>query len=463
MKTDDRTYLIRTFGCQMNEHDSERMAGMLESEGYRKVTSPEDATVVVFNTCCIREKADERLYGNLGHMKSLKDQKPEMRIVVGGCLAQKDRHVIQERAPYVDVVLGTHNLASLPRLLNESVEGPAFEILEQTEVFPSSLPARRSSPWHAWVSISIGCNNSCTFCIVPAVRGREVSRRVGDIAQEVAGLVDDGVIEVTLLGQNVNSYGRDLDGTPLFSKLLRALDEIPKLERVRFTSPHPKDFRADTVAAMAECRTVCEHIHLPVQAGSDRVLKRMKRAYTRDLYLEKVRMVRAAIPDIAITTDIIVGFPGETDEDFEDTMSLVEEARYDAAFTFQYSPRPMTEAAEFDEHLPKAVVQERFERLVALQERIGLEQNVASIGRTEEVVVEGVSKKDPARLTGRTRGNKLVHFTGDGAEAGSFRTVKITAAHPHHLLGELVAGRSEPARRSLSLPLASSGTGCASC
>jgi tRNA-2-methylthio-N6-dimethylallyladenosine synthase len=463
MKTEERTYWIRTFGCQMNEHDSERMAGMLESDGYRKVDAPEDASVVVFNTCCIREKADERLYGNLGHVKSLKDERPDLRIVVGGCLAQKDRHVIQERAPYVDVVLGTHNLASLPRLLQESVSGPAFEILEQTEVFPSALPARRSSPWHAWVSISIGCNNSCTFCIVPAVRGKEVSRRVGDIAQEVSELVDDGVIEVTLLGQNVNSYGRDIGGTPLFSKLLRTLDEIPKLERVRFTSPHPKDFREDTVAAMAECRTVCEHIHLPVQAGSDRVLKRMKRAYSRSRYLDKVRMVREAIPDVAITTDIIVGFPGETEEDFLDTMSLVEEARYDAAYTFQYSPRPMTEAASLDDHLPKAVVQERFERLIALQERISLEQNEASVGRTEEVVVEGTSKKNLDRLTGRTRGNKLVHFDSDGAEAGSFRTVQITSAHPHHLDGKLVDGRSEGPRRSLSLPLASAGTGCASC
>jgi tRNA-2-methylthio-N6-dimethylallyladenosine synthase len=253
----------------MNEHDSERMAGMLEADGYARVESPDEAGVVLFNTCCIREKADERLYGNLGHMKAIKDVRPDMRIVVGGCLAQKDRHVIQERAPYVDVVLGTHNLASLPRLLRDSQDGPAFEILEQTEVFPSALPARRSSPWHAWVSISIGCNNSCTFCIVPAVRGKEVSRRVGEIAQEVEGLVADGVIEITLLGQNVNSYGRDLDGTPLFARLLRELDEIDGLERIRFTSPHPKDFRADTVEAMAECRSVCEHIHLPVQAGSD--------------------------------------------------------------------------------------------------------------------------------------------------------------------------------------------------
>src|SRR5918992_261433 len=279
--TENRTYFLRTFGCQMNEHDSERMAGMLEADGYARVERPEDASVVLFNTCCIRENADQRLYGNLGHMKAIKDANPGMRIVVGGCLAQKDKHLIQQKAPYVDVVLGTHNLASLPRLLAESNGGPAFEILEQTEVFPSALPARRNSPWHAWVSISIGSNNSCTFCIVPAVRGKEISRRTGDIVQEVEMLVNDGVVEITLLGQNVNSYGRDLDGTPLFSKLLYALDEIQGLERVRFTSPHPKDFRADTVAAMADCRSVCEHIHLPLQSGSDRVLKRMKRAYTR--------------------------------------------------------------------------------------------------------------------------------------------------------------------------------------
>src|SRR5919202_1898552 len=330
----DRTYYIRTCGCRMNEHDSERLAGMLEAGGYARAESPEDASVVVFNTCCIRENADVRLYGNLGRMKAIKDRRPEMKIVVGGCLAQKDRHLIQQRAPYVDVVLGTHNLASLPRLLAESVDGPAFEILEQTEVFPSALPARRTSPWHAWVSISIGCNNSCTFCIVPHVRGREESRRMGDVVDEVRRLVDDGVIEVTLLGQNVNSYGRDLDGRPMFSKLLWALDEVDGLERVRFTSPHPKDFRPDTVEAMAGARVVCEHIHLPLQSGSDRVLRRMKRAYTRRKYLEKVRMVRDAIPDVAVTTDIIVGFPGETEDDFEQTLSLVAEARYDAAYTF---------------------------------------------------------------------------------------------------------------------------------
>jgi tRNA-2-methylthio-N6-dimethylallyladenosine synthase len=449
-----KTYFITTYGCQMNEHDSERMAGMLEAEGYARTASPETADVVLFNTCCIREKADTRLYGTLGHMKRIKDAKPGMRIVVGGCLAQKDRHVIQVRAPYVDVVLGTHNLASLPRLLAESEDGPAFEILEQTETFPSALPARRNSPWHAWVSISIGCNNSCTFCIVPAVRGKEVSRRVADIVTEVEGLVADGVVEITLLGQNVNSYGRDLDGRPLFAKLLYALDEVDGLERIRFTSPHPKDFKADTVEAMAACRTVCEHIHLPVQAGSSRVLKAMKRAYTKASYLDKVSMVRDAIPGIAITTDIIVGFPGETEEDFRDTLDLAEEVRYDGAYTFQYSPRPMTEAAAFADQVPKEIVQQRYERLVALQERISFERNEESVGRTEEVLVEGTSKKDPAKLTGRTRTNKLVHFPSDGAAEGTLRRVRITDAHPHHLDGELVD------ETRMSLPLAGSVAGC---
>nr|MBA2599710.1 tRNA (N6-isopentenyl adenosine(37)-C2)-methylthiotransferase MiaB [Actinomycetota bacterium] len=463
MSVQSPTYYIRTFGCQMNAHDSERMAGMLESEGYARVEQPDDASVVLFNTCCIRENADQKLYGNLGHMKALKDTRPDLRIVVGGCLAQKDKDVIQRRAPYVDVVLGTHNLASLPRLLRESTAGPAFEILEQTEVFPSALPSRRMSSWHAWVSISIGCNNSCTFCIVPAVRGREVSRRLGDIVAEVESLVADGVVEVTLLGQNVNSYGRDLDGTPMFSKLLRALDRVVGLERIRFTSPHPKDFRADSVAAMAECAAVCEHIHLPAQSGSDSCLKRMKRAYTRSSYLEKVRMVRAAIPGVAITTDIIVGFPGETEAEFQDTLTLVEEARYDQAFTFQYSPRPMTSAADLPDHLPKEVVQERFERLIALQNGFSLESNRRMLGNTFEVLVEGPSKKDPSRASGRTRTNKLVHFLDDGATQGSLRTIRVIAARPHHVEGELVDGPRRDAKRSMSLPLVGAGTACDAC
>lgn len=460
---ENRSYFVTTYGCQMNEHDSERMAGMLEAEGYSKAARPEEAEVVVFNTCCIREKADQRLYGNLGHLKPVKDANPGMKIVVGGCLAQKDKASIQTRAPYVDVVLGTHNLGSLPRLLREANEGPAFEILEQTETFPSALPSRRSSPWHGWVSISIGCNNSCTFCIVPAVRGREASRRLGDIVSEVESLVADGVVEVTLLGQNVNSYGRDLDGTPMFAQLLRELDRVVGLERIRFTSPHPKDFRDDTIAAMADSRSVCEHIHLPVQSGSDSVLKRMKRAYNRERYLDKVHKVREAIPNIAITTDIIVGFPGETDEEFDDTLSLVEEVGYDGAFTFQYSPRPMTEAADFTDQVPKAVVQERFDRLVAVQERWSLKRNEDAVGRIEQVLVEGASKKDAARITGRTRTNKLVHFPDDTAAAGSFRTVEITGASPHHLEARLVDGPRRDAMLSMSLPLAAPATGCSSC
>ena len=444
----------------MNEHDSERMAGMLEAEGYRRVTSAEEASVVLFNTCCIRENADQRLYGNLGHMKAIKDRHPDLRIVVGGCLAQKDRSLIQERAPYVDVVLGTHNLGSLPRLLRQSQEGPAFEILEQTESFPSALPTRRNCPWHAWVSISIGCNNSCTFCIVPAVRGREQSRRLGDIAREVESLVDDGVIEVTLLGQNVNSYGRDLDGTPLFAKLLRRLDAIPGLRRIRFTSPHPKDFRQDTVEAMAECESVCEHVHLPLQSGSERVLRLMKRAYNRRKYMAKVDMVRAAIPDVALTTDIIVGFPGETEEDFEQTLEVVAAARYDAAYMFQYSPRPSTAAADMDGHLPKEVVQERFERLVAVQKDISFERNRRHLGRVEEVIVEGASKRDPQRSTGRTRTNKVVHFPGRDAMEGSIREARVTSVGPHHLEGSLLAGPRVEKR--LALPLVATG-GCSSC
>lgn len=450
-----KTYCIETYGCQMNAHDSERLAGMLEAEGYAKVAEPADASLVLFNTCCVRENADNKLYGNLGHMKAIKDVRPELKVVVGGCLAQKDKAAIQRRAPWVDVVLGTHNLASLPRLLAESEEGPAFEILEQTEVFPSALPSRRNSPWHAWVSISIGCNNSCTFCIVPAVRGAEVSRRLGDIVSEVEGLVADGVVEVTLLGQNVNSYGRDLDGTPMFARLLRALNEVEGLKRVRFTSPHPKDFKEDTVAAMAECAVVCEHIHLPVQAGSDRMLKRMKRAYTRRRYLDKLALVRTAMPDVAVTTDIIVGFPGETEDEFADTLSLVAEARFDSAFTFQYSARPMTEAAGMEGHLPKAIVQERFERLIALQDKIALERNQRHVGTDQEVIVEGASKKDPRRLTGRTRHNKLLHFPSDGARGGSFRTVTVTGAHGRYLEGQVVGGRAPRASAvgRISLPV----------
>ena len=438
-----KTYWIRTFGCQMNEHDSERMAGLLEVQGYRPAGSPHEADVVVFNTCAIRENADNRLYGNLGAVKALKAQRPGMQVVVGGCLAEKDRDLVVRKAPWVDVVFGTRNIEALPGLLAQAERQgvPVVEFAEALQVFPSALPARRGSKIHAWVAIQYGCNNACTFCIVPSVRGVETSRRIGDVLGEVTELVGEGVVEVSLLGQNVNSYGRDVYGTPRFAELLLALDGIPGLRRVRFTSPHPKDFREPVARAMAESSVVCEHLHLPVQSGSTRLLKDMKRSYSRERYLQKVEMARRLVPGLAITTDIIVGFPGETDEDFEGTLSLVEEVGYDAAYTFQYSPRPGTVAGARTDQVAKAVVQERFDRLVAAQERISLAHNREQIGREVEVLVEGPSKKEPGRVTGRTRTNKLVHVPDPcGAlREGAFATVRVTGAAPHHLEGALVA------------------------
>jgi tRNA-2-methylthio-N6-dimethylallyladenosine synthase len=336
-------------------------------------------------------------------------------------------------------VFGTRNIEALPGLLRQAeAQGiPVVELSETLNVFPSALPSRRGSAWHAWVAIQFGCNNACTFCIVPTTRGVEVSRRIGDVLAEVRDLCGTGVVEVSLLGQNVNSYGRDIYGTTRFADLLLALDGIPGLRRVRYTSPHPKDFREPVARAMAESSVVCEHLHLPVQSGSTRVLKQMKRSYNRERYLEKVAMARSIVPGLAVTTDIIVGFPGETDADFEETLSLVEEVRYDAAYTFQYSPRPGTEAGTRADQVPKAVVQERFERLVAAQERISFEHNQAIVGSTVEVLVEGPSKKDPSKTTGRTRTNRLVHFPG-AAPAGIFLDARVTSAAPHHLEGEVL-------------------------
>lgn len=433
-----RTYWIRTFGCQMNEHDSERLAGLLEAQGYRKVDSPELAGVAVFNTCAIRENADNRLYGNLGHMKAVKEASPGLKIVVGGCLAEKDREVVLSKAPWVDVVLGTRNMESLPGLLRRAEEGgiPVLEFSETLDVFPSALPARRGSSFHAWVAIQYGCNNACTFCIVPSVRGVEASRRLGDILGEVRGLCEEGVREVTLLGQNVNSYGRDIYGSPKFADLLLALDGLPGLERVRYTSPHPKDFREPVARAMSQSSVVCEHLHLPLQSGSNRILKMMKRSYTRQRYLDKVSMARRIVEGLALTTDIIVGFPGESEEDFGQTLDLLEGIRFDSAYIFKYSARPGTAAAGMDEQVPGEIVQERFGRLAAAQQQISLESNQEQVGREVEVLVEGPSKKDPSRLTGRTRTNKLVHFTGQ-APAGNLCPLEITAAAPNHLEGRL--------------------------
>jgi tRNA-2-methylthio-N6-dimethylallyladenosine synthase len=437
----ERRYLLRTFGCQMNEHDSERIAGLLTADGYVSTEQAADADVVVFNTCAIRENADNRLYGNLGHLRPLKQANPRMRIVVAGCLAQKDGGTIQERAPWVDVVVGTHALPGLIDLLHRAEsDGAQLDIRETTETFPSALPALREVAHHAWVSIAVGCDNACTFCIVPLVRGPQLSRPIGDVLAEVQGLARAGVVEVTLLGQNVNTYGRDLTvpdspRRPLFADLLRAVNEVDGLRRIRFTSPHPHDFTPDVIDAMAESERVCEHIHFPLQSGSDRVLRAMQRSYRRERYLGWLDRIRAAIPDIAVSTDIIVGFPGETDADFEDTLDVVRRARFDQAYTFQYSPRPGTRAATMEDQLPKAVVQERFERLVALQEAIALDRMRAQVGTTAEVLVEGLGRK--GRAQGRTRTNRVVHLDGDHGP-GTFVDVRIVGAHPHHLDGELV-------------------------
>ena len=453
-----RRFYVRTFGCQMNEHDSERIAGLLVADGLESTDDLEAADVVVLNTCCIRENADNKLYGHLGHLKSLKDRRPGLQIAVGGCLAQKDRDEIVKRAGHVDVVFGTHNLAHAPALLAEAARTgeSVVEILEEHEAYPSALPARREVDHRAWLTIQIGCDNSCAFCIVPSVRGAEVSRRMGDIVHEVTELARDGVSELTLLGQNVNSYGRDLGSgqwSPQFADLLRAVDAVDGIDRVRFTSPHPKDLRAETVAAMAECPSVCEHLHLPVQSGSDRTLARMRRGYTVERYLEKLTMARAAIPDLAVTTDIIVGFPGETDADFAETLVLAEQARFDAAYTFVFSPRPGTTAAEMvDDFVPEAVARERMDRLTEVIERHGFAKHQARVGRVEQALVEGPSKKDPTVMSGRTRQNKLVHFAGD-VPAGATVEVMVTKAAPHWLRGDLGAVLTLPRSSRTRIPV----------
>ncbi|HEX2048032.1 MAG TPA: tRNA (N6-isopentenyl adenosine(37)-C2)-methylthiotransferase MiaB [Acidimicrobiales bacterium] len=453
-----RKYLIRTFGCQMNVHDSERLAGLLEADGMVAADDVEDADVVLLNTCCIRENADNKLYGNLGHLAAIKDRKPGMQIAVAGCLAQKDRELIQARAPQVDVVFGTHNVGRAAELLHEAsaTGSPVMEILEEDTAFPSALPVRRELPYTAWVTIQIGCDNACAFCIVPAVRGKEISRPFDEVVDEVRSLAAAGTVEVTLLGQNVNSYGRDLTRRrPLFADLLRAVGEVDGIRRVRFTSPHPKDLRPETIAALAETPAACEHLHLPLQAGSDRTLAAMHRGYTADRYLQRLAAAREAVPDLAVTTDLIVGFPGETDDDFERTLEVVAEASYDSAYTFVFSPRPGTQAAEMtDRFVPPEVVGERFDRLKVVVERSALARHRARVGRVEEVLVEGPSKKDPSVATGRTRQNKLVHFPADVVPAaGTFADVRITGAAAHHLRGELLGVTARP-RHKTRIPVA---------
>ncbi len=488
-----RTYVVRTLGCQMNVHDSEHMAGMLEEAGYTRASADDEAAnradVVVINTCAVRENAATRLYGNLGQLASVKAARPGMQIAVGGCLAQKDRGTIVEKAPWVDVVFGTHNLDALPVLLERARHNEAaqVEIAESLQVFPSTLPTKRESVYAGWVSISVGCNNTCTFCIVPHLRGKERDRRPGEVLAEVGALVEAGAIEVTLLGQNVNSYGVEFGDRGAFAKLLRACGTIDGLERVRFTSPHPAAFTDDVIAAMAETPNVMPQLHMPLQSGSDRILRAMRRSYRSERFLGILDRVRAVMPDAAITTDIIVGFPGETEEDFAETMRVVEASRFSSAFMFQYSPRPGTPAATMDEQLPKEVVQERFERLQALQERIAGEESARQVGRTIDVLVgEGAGRKDGAthRVTGRAPDNRLVHLalptdvvptapddaaTSSGAtpgptdprladdldprlpRPGDVVTVEVTRSAPHHLIADsAVAGGTFAVRRTRS-------------
>ncbi|UKJ64507.1 tRNA (N6-isopentenyl adenosine(37)-C2)-methylthiotransferase MiaB [Cellulosimicrobium cellulans] len=487
-----RTYVVRTLGCQMNVHDSEHMAGMLEEAGYTRASADDEAAnradVVVINTCAVRENAATRLYGNLGQLASVKAARPGMQIAVGGCLAQKDRGTIVEKAPWVDVVFGTHNLDALPVLLERARHNEAaqVEIAESLQVFPSTLPTKRESVYAGWVSISVGCNNTCTFCIVPHLRGKERDRRPGEVLAEVGALVEAGAIEVTLLGQNVNSYGVEFGDRGAFAKLLRACGTIDGLERVRFTSPHPAAFTDDVIAAMAETPNVMPQLHMPLQSGSDRILRAMRRSYRSERFLGILDRVRAVLPDAAITTDIIVGFPGETEEDFAETMRVVEASRFSSAFMFQYSPRPGTPAATMGDQLPKEVVQERFERLQALQERIAGEESARQVGRTIDVLVgEGAGRKDGAthRVTGRAPDNRLVHLalpvdvvptapddaptsaaTPASADPrladdldprlprpGDVVTVEVTRSAPHHLIADAaLAGGTFAVRRTRS-------------
>lgn len=452
-----RSYEVRTFGCQMNVHDSERLSGSLESAGYVRATDGAEADVVIINTCAVRDNAAGKLYGTLGHLAAVKRRKAGMQIAVGGCLAQMDKQAVLDKAPWVDVVFGTHNMGSLPGLLERARHnGDAeLEILESLEVFPSTLPTKRDSAHSGWVSISVGCNNTCTFCIVPSLRGKEKDRRPGDILNEIRLLVEDGAIEVTLLGQNVNSYGVEFGDRQAFGKLLRAAGEIPGLERIRFTSPHPAAFTDDVIDAMAETPSVMPQLHMPLQSGSDRILKAMRRSYRSERFLGILDRVRARIPHAAITTDIIVGFPGETEEDFQETLRVVEQARFSGAFTFQYSIREGTPAATMDEQVPKAVVQERYNRLIALQERISLEENQAQVGREVHVLVstgEGKKDEETHRLTGRAEDNRLVHFEltpgSERPRPGDVVTVRITHAAPFHLLADDPTGQPLRIRRT---------------
>jgi tRNA-2-methylthio-N6-dimethylallyladenosine synthase len=429
-----KRFHVTTFGCQMNEHDSERMKGMLESLGYQEASARADADLILFNTCSIREKADDRFIAHLGEAKRLKREDPERIVGVGGCWAQSVKEQVFRQFPFVDVAFGpgqVHKLAEF--LTSDSLSAQGYF---EFEGFTGRLPAKRARAFQGWVQISVGCNCRCSYCIVPSTRGREVSRPVAELVAEVERLASDGVREVTLLGQNVNSYGRDLrPERASFAELLHRIDAIDGVSRIRYTSPHPKDMREDVVHAHAELASVCEHIHLPLQSGSSRILKAMRRTYDRDRYLDRVRLIREYVPDVALTTDIIVGFPGETEEDFRATLEVAEAVGYDGAFTFIFSPRRGTEAAELPDDVAHEEKVERMERLVEVVQRRARERAQRFVGRTMEVLVEGPSRTDPSRLRGRTRHNKVVNFSGLAAP-GDLVDVEIHEATSQTLAGE---------------------------
>ena len=464
-----RTYLVETYGCQMNVHDSERIAGLLDEAGYIPVVEGNQADIVVFNTCAVRENADNKLYGNLSFLAPIKKKNPGMQIAVGGCLAQKDQSIILKKAPYVDVVFGTHNVGSLPVLLERAriEEEAQIEILESLEHFPSTLPARRFSAFTSWVSISVGCNNTCTFCIVPTLRGVEKDRQPADILTEMRALVDQGVIEITLLGQNVNAYGVEFGDRGAFANLLREAGKIEGLERVRFMSPHPRDFTDDVIEVMAQTPNVMPHLHMPLQSGSDSILQSMRRSYRTDKYLGILERVRAAMPEAMITTDIIVGFPGETEEDFQATLDLTTQAKFAAAYTYKYSIRPGTPAGAMPNQVAEEIVGERYTRLHEHQQKISLAVNQSAIGSVHRALVsevEGRRDEAQSRMTGKTEDFRLVHFSADtDARPGDIVDVKITEASAHYLLADAISvtrtrggdahqARTAPASTTLGMP-----------
>ena len=439
-----KKYYVKTFGCQMNEHDSEKIAGMFELDGMTRANAEESADVMFINTCTIRENADDRLYGTLGQLKKWKNEGINRKLLVGGCAAQKDKQLVRERAPWVDVVIGTHNLTNIINLLNQSEDwGPITEVVDEIVELPTDAPSIRESEHSAWLTIQIGCNNSCTFCIVPSVRGPEISRRPSDIINEAKELVDSGIKEITLLGQNVNSYGRDLKidnkSRPYFSQLLHKLNEIDGLERIRFTSPHPKDFKEETINAVNTLNKVCNQIHIPLQSGSSEILAKMHRGYNKQKFIQKVDMIKKIIPDVSLTTDIIVGFPGESDSDFKDTMDIVKYVEFDSIYMFQFSPRPGTRAQDMESSfISKDIIKERFKHLKDVQTDISEKKLKRFVGTKQTLLIDKQSKKNDKVLTGKIDSGQITHIDNKYVSIGDMVQVKVTDSTPFYLKAELI-------------------------